>query len=201
MVGALDGINDAGLAVSLSFGGRKETGLGFGAPMIVRYLLEFCHTVHEAAEVMRRIPVHMAYNIMLVDADGDYLTAFTSPDSPTIVRRTPATTNHQDRVQWVRHAEATDTLARERRLYELLADRSLNREAIIGQFLQPPLFQTEYRRGYGTLYTAAYDPVARVAEYVWPNQRWMQRFDSFHELTHSRSVGDLSAGDSLSALP
>jgi predicted choloylglycine hydrolase len=201
MVGALDGINDAGLAVSLSFGGRKETGRGFGAPMIVRYLLEFCHSVHEAAEVMRRIPVHMAYNVLLLDADGDYLTAFTSPDSPTIVRRTPATTNHQDRVQWVRHAEATDTLARERRLYELLADRSLNREAIIGQFLQPPLFQTEYRRGYGTLYTAAYDPVARVAEYVWPNQRWIQRFDSFHELTHSRSVGDLSAGDSLSALP
>ena len=200
MVGALDGVNDTGLAVSLSFGGRKETGRGFGAPMIVRYLLEFCQTVHEAAEIMRRIPVHMAYNILLLDAHGDYLTAFTSPDSPTILRRTPATTNHQDRVQWVRHAEATDTLARERRLYELLADRSLGHDDILASFLQPPLFQTEYKRGYGTLYTAAYDPVARSAEYVWPDQRWTQRFDDFQERSHSRLVAGPSSDDSLTAL-
>ena len=40
--GLLDGINDAGLAVSLAFGGRKVVGSGFGVPLVVRYLLETC---------------------------------------------------------------------------------------------------------------------------------------------------------------
>ena len=38
--GLLDGINDAGLAVSLAFGGRA-TREGFGIPLVVRYLLEW----------------------------------------------------------------------------------------------------------------------------------------------------------------
>lgn len=188
MVGVLDGINDAGLAVSLSFGGRPESGTGFGAPMVVRYVLEFCDSVAEAADILRHIPVNMAYNILLMDASGNYVTAFTSPDGPTILRRIPATTNHQDRVRWARHAEATDTLDRERRLYELLADRRLSPAEIVGQFLSPPLYQTEYRRGYGTLYTAVYHPVARTAEFIWPNQRWTQCFDAYHEIKHILSV-------------
>lgn len=200
MVGALDGINDAGLAISLSFGGRPESGVGFGAPMVVRYLLEFCESVAEAAELLRRIPVNMAYNILLMDATGSYVTAFTSPDGPTILRRIAATTNHQDRIRWVRHAEATDTLDRERRLYELLADRSLDQAAIVSRFLEPPLFQTEYRRGYGTLYTAVYHPVSRVAEYVWPDRGWTQRFDAFEEFKHTRTVAGPTSGDTLSAL-
>jgi predicted choloylglycine hydrolase len=188
LVGALDGVNDAGLAVSLNFGGRPESGIGFGAPMIVRYLLEFCETVKEAADMLRRIPVNMAYNILLMDASENYTTAFTSPDGPTILRRIAATTNHQDRVRWARHAEATETLDRERRLYELLANRSLSPADIVAQFLQPPLYQTEYRRGWGTLYTAVYHPVERVAEFVWPGQCWTQRFDSFHETKHILQV-------------
>ena len=38
--GLLDGMNDAGLAVSLAFGGRPGSGPGFGIPLVVRYLLE-----------------------------------------------------------------------------------------------------------------------------------------------------------------
>jgi predicted choloylglycine hydrolase len=188
MVGALDGINDAGLAVSLNFGGRPEAGIGFGAPMIVRYVLEFCDTVAEAAEVLRRIPVNMAYNILLVDAAGNYVTAYTSPDGPTILRRITATTNHQDRIHWARHAEATDSLDRERRLYALLADRSLPRAEIINQFLTPPLYQTEYRRGWGTLYTSVYQPVERTAEFIWPGQRWHLSFNHFPETKHVFTV-------------
>jgi predicted choloylglycine hydrolase len=184
LVGVLDGINDAGLAVSLSFGGSPDSGVGFGAPMIVRYVLEFCANVEEAAETLRRIPVNMAYNILLLDASGNYSTAFTSPDGPTILRRIAATTNHQDRVRWIRHAEATDTLDRERRLYELLAQRDKSPAETVSQFLSAPLYQTQYRRGWGTLYTAVYHPVERVAEFVWPDQRWTQSFDVFHEVKH-----------------
>ena len=37
--GVLDGINDEGLAVSLSFGGRTTSGKGFGIPLVLRYIL------------------------------------------------------------------------------------------------------------------------------------------------------------------
>jgi len=188
LVGVLDGINNAGLAVSLSFGGRPDSGVGFGAPMILRYLLEFCENVEEAAHTLRRIPVNMAYNILLLDESGNYSTAFTSPGGPTILRRIAATTNHQDRIQWERHAEATDTLDRERRLYELLADRALSPAEIVSQFLTPPLYQTEYRRGWGTLYSAVYHPAERVAEFVWPGHHWTQRFDAYHEAKHILQV-------------
>ena len=51
--GLLDGVNDAGLAVSLTFGGRRDVGDGFGIPIVVRYLLEVCTTSRRRA---RRSP-------------------------------------------------------------------------------------------------------------------------------------------------
>jgi len=199
MTGALDGINEAGLAVSLSFGGRPDAGIGFGAPMVVRYILEFCDDVAEAAETLRRIPVNMAYNILLTDPTGNYATAYTSPNQPTILRRIPATTNHQDRIRWVRHAEATDTLERERRLYELLADRTHPPEFVVDQFLNPPLYQTEYRRGWGTLYTSVYRPQARTAEFIWPACRWNFSFQDFTENHYTLQVPWNELPDDLSA--
>ena len=41
-------MNDDGLAVSLTFGGRRVLGDGFGIPIVLRYLLETCGTVEEA---------------------------------------------------------------------------------------------------------------------------------------------------------
>jgi len=168
LIGVLDGVNEAGLAVSLNFGGMKEVGIGFGAPMVLRYLLEFCCTVAEASRVLRRVPVHMAYNILLLDRAGDYATAYTRPDGPTILHRTPASTNHQDRVSWARHAAATATLERERRLFELLATPGLDEAGFIGAFLHPPLLQTQYHKGDGTLYTSVYRPGSSSVEYRWP---------------------------------
>ena len=54
--GLLDGMNDAGLAVSLTFGGRRALGDGFGIPLVVRYLLETCDDVAEARETLARLP-------------------------------------------------------------------------------------------------------------------------------------------------
>lgn len=171
LVGALDGVNASGLAVSLNFGGSKAVGDGFGAPLVLRYLLEFCSTVAEASRALRRIPIHMAYNILLLDRNGDFATAFTSPGAPTILRRTEASTNHQDRIAWPLHAEATRTLERERRLFEMLSSRALDRTGFIEDFLRPPLYQAGFERGYGTLYTAIYRPTLCHAEYRWPQQR------------------------------
>ena len=47
-------MNDAGLAVSLTFGGRPQVGDGFGIPLVIRYVLEVCETIEEAVRVLRR---------------------------------------------------------------------------------------------------------------------------------------------------
>ena len=54
LFGLLDGINQSGLAVSLTFGGRRVVGDGFGVPLILRYILEFCETVKDAVKVFNQ---------------------------------------------------------------------------------------------------------------------------------------------------
>ncbi|MCA9538457.1 MAG: hypothetical protein KC620_06185, partial [Myxococcales bacterium] len=108
--GLLDGINDAGLAVSLAFGGRREVGVGFGIPIVLRYVLETCDTADEAVAVLCRVPIHMAYNITVLDAAGAHATVMVSPDRPPAVVPQAVITNHQQRVEWHRHALATGSV-------------------------------------------------------------------------------------------
>ena len=68
--GLLDGMNDAGLAVSLTFGGRRVLGDGFGIPIVVRYLLETCETVAAGPGGARAAAVRARHNLTVVDARG-----------------------------------------------------------------------------------------------------------------------------------
>ena len=155
--GLLDGINEDGLAVSLTFGGRPVLGDGFGVPLVLRYLLETCSTVAEAAAVLARLPYHLAHSLTLADLSGEVLTAHLSPDRGVAFRPTPAATNHQDVVEWTEHAAVTRTLEREACILALLDDPSTTAEGFVQAFLAPPLRSTTYSRGFGTLYTAAYN--------------------------------------------
>ena len=181
MWGVLDGMNDAGLAVSLSFGGRRVVGEGFGLPLILRYVLEFCTTTAEAVSVLERVPSHMAYNVTMVDADGEFVTVFLGPDRPASVRKDPVATNHQDKVEWQQHARATATELREKFLYARLRENVASPEKLIGAFLHYPLYSTAYKRGFGTLYTAAYRPGEGTVDYLWPRVSWRQSFSDFEE--------------------
>lgn len=78
--GLCDGMNDRGLAVSLTFGGRVVVGDGFGMPLVIRYMLETCGSVREAKEVLARLPYSQAYNLTMTDADSDVVTAYLGPD-------------------------------------------------------------------------------------------------------------------------
>ena len=78
--GLLDGMNDEGLVVSLTFGGRRAVGDGFAIPLVVRYLLETCQTVQQAREKLQRLPIHAAQNLSLLDNTGEHLTAYLAPD-------------------------------------------------------------------------------------------------------------------------
>lgn len=179
--GVLDGINADGLAVSLTFGGRRVVGDGFGVPLILRYVLEFCTSTAEAVEVLGRVPTHMAYNVTVVDRSGQYVTAYLGPDRAPVVRPVAVATNHQDRVEWHQHARATATLERERFLHWRLKHIESSPGKLVHAFLRAPLYSTAYDRGFGTLYTAAYRPTRGEVDYLWANGVWHQSFACFEE--------------------
>ncbi len=191
--GLLDGVNDAGLAVSLAFGGRKVVGPGFGVPLVVRYLLETCSSTEAARLTLRRLPFHLAHTLTIVDADGDVCTAYLSPDRGAVLSAAVVATNHQHRVEWAEHAAATRTVEREQCLADLLVDESTTVDQFVSSFLRPPLHSREYARGIGTLYTVAFHVRDGRAEYRWPGLTWMQSFGGFHAGTTPVAYSEASA--------
>jgi predicted choloylglycine hydrolase len=172
--GLADGVNDAGLAASLTFGGRAETAPGFGVPLIMRYLLEVADDVDGAVEVLRAVPCHMAYNITVADRAGKAATVFLAPGGGGEVTDRRLATNHQPGATTERRP--TRTFERERRLERLLASGA----DVAEDFLRAPLFSCDYHRGFGTVYTAAYRPATGAATLSWregPPQTW--RIDAF----------------------
>jgi predicted choloylglycine hydrolase len=188
--GLLDGMNDAGLAVSLTFGGRRAVGDGFGIPLVIRYVLEVCETVAEAGETLARIPVHAPQNVTLLDRSGHFATAFLGPGREPELRDVPAATNHQRDDDWPEYARAVRTFERERHVLELLEDPAMTRERFVQAFLEPPLYSTAFSSGFGTIYTAAYFPAEGRAEYRWPDFTWSQSFDRFVEGEHTQSFAE-----------
>ncbi len=190
--GLLDGVNDAGLAISLAFGGRPVVGEGFGVPLVVRYLLQVCSTVAEARAVLARLPFHLAHTLTLLDASGAFVTAYLSPDRGVVFRDVGIATNHQEDVEWLEHASATNTLEREY-LIERALDESDGPSSFADAFLRPPLYSAAYGTGMGTLYTAVYEPAAGTATYRWPELSWRQSFDRIETGTRTVTLLETSA--------
>jgi len=181
LFGLVDGMNDKGLALSLTFGGRTIVGDGFGVPLILRYVLEFCSDAKEAAAALKHVPCHMSYNVTAVDRSGDHFTAYLSPDGGAVITDARVATNHQERVEWHRHARATATVERERFLLQRLTLHDEPAERFIAAFAKPPLYSTAYDRGFGTLYTAIYWPAKGEVEYRWPGRIWPHRIGALVE--------------------
>jgi predicted choloylglycine hydrolase len=190
MWGLLDGMNDAGLAISLTFGGRRVLGDGFGIPLVVRYVLETCATSREAQAVLARLPYNLAHNLTIVDGSSDVVTAYLSPDREPIFSRSPAATNHQGFVEWPEQARATRTLEREQHILELLHAPYATVEDFADAFLRAQLYSQAYERGFGTLYTAVYRPLEGRVQYRWPTFTWELSFDAFPEGTHEETLAE-----------
>ncbi|WP_063807569.1 C45 family autoproteolytic acyltransferase/hydolase [Burkholderia cepacia] len=171
--GVLDGINECGLAASLSFGGRQTVGHGFGIPIVLRYLLEFAENVDDAIRMLSRIPVHMSYSVTLLDRHGHWATVYVAPDRPAESVRKQAVSNLQHAVEWPAHANATHAEQRADALM-LAVRQAADYGDVLRALLRPPLFQTSYGRGYGTLYTTIYHPHDASVEMVWPDLVWGQ---------------------------
>ena len=179
--GLVDGVNDAGLAVSLTFGGRRVVGEGFGVPLILRYVLQTCETAEEAGAVLARVPTHMSYNVTVLDRKRNYLTAMMAPDRAAVITRAAVATNHQENVEWISHARFTATVERERYLLQRLRLHRDPEEKFINAFLKPPLYSTAFNAGFGTLYTAVYRPRKRQMELRWPGTTWPLSLSDFTE--------------------
>jgi predicted choloylglycine hydrolase len=175
--GLLDGMNAAGLAISLAFGGDRASADGFAIPLVVRYLLEVCSTVGQAEATLSRLPVAMSYNLTMVDADGTVTTAHLRPRQPVEFRPQPLATNHR----WQRpvdeaHATRYRSVERFDHLARLLANRT-SADGLAEHLLRPPLYSREYNRGFGTLYTAEYRLAERTVIYRWPGVAWPRSFE------------------------
>jgi predicted choloylglycine hydrolase len=175
--GLTDGMNDEGLVVSLSFGGRRGSGPGFAVSLVVRYLLEVATTTEQVREILTRMPVAMAYNLTVVDASRTVLTAFVAPDRRPEFSDSPIATNHRGEVpDSVEHAQQFASVPRRERLAELVATDP-NPTELVSAFLKPPLYSTHYWRAFGTVYTALYRPEAGAMHLFWPGHSWRRAFD------------------------
>lgn len=175
--GLSDGINEAGLSIALAFGGRSETGRGFGITTILRYVLETCDTVEEALATLRRVPSHMAYNLVLADAAGQTAGVEMAPGGGMRVMPLAIGTNHQSGGAAADRPIFTRTFERHA---HLTGQRSAPLE-LRRAFLKAPLLQDRYRDGFGTLFTAEYDPKARTLGLTIDGACWDHDLAAFVE--------------------
>jgi predicted choloylglycine hydrolase len=173
--GLLDGVNDAGLAVALSFGGRFVHGRGMSILLVVRYLLETCASVDEAWRVVAGMPVSTSQNLILVDREQAAVVHL-GPDRKAARVDEGCVTNHQDAPV---PADQEAWGATGRRLAALRAMPDPSADELVAAMLRPPLYQTRYAEGMGTVYTADYRPAQGRVTYAWPAHRHEQSFERF----------------------
>ena len=183
--GLLDGMNESGLAVSLTFGGHPGSGEGFAIPLVIRYILEVASTLEQAREILTRIPVAMSYNVTVIDRSGEAFTAFVAPGQSAEFSDHPAATNHHGATP-----EFPEKAARFRSVERLdyldgMLTEHREAEEVFAEFLEKPLFSTEYDSGFGTLYSVMYRPTEGMAEYRWRDAQWQI---SHNDDAASRSV-------------
>ena len=181
LMGVLDGMNEDGLVASLTFGGRRTVTRGFGVPFLLRYILEFCSDVQQAVEVLKSVPIHMAYNIMLLDKTGAHKMVILTPRHQPKVTDLLASANHQGELHWPDSERFPNSLERERFLNEMLNRPYLSDQEMISSFLQKPLYNTRYKKGAGTIYTSLYRPAEGYMQMLWPAQTITQSFQYFYE--------------------
>jgi len=181
--GVIDGMNEHGLAVSLAYGGRQVHGNGFAITIVLRYILEFCQNTEQAIKVLKHVPIHMPYNVTLVDRQGVSKTVVICPGDEVQVSSLAFATNHQEGSPIEDIDAIADSYTRAQYLSARINDPREEKSSLVNLFLQPPLLRKSSDwQGWGTLYTARYQPLLGVVELHWPGgQMLRQSFDNFIE--------------------
>jgi len=177
--GALDGVNEDGLAVALAFGGRHAVGRGFAVTLLLRYLLEQCADVAQALEAIPAVPVNLSYNIVLVDRSGASALVRVAPDRPAeIVPGAVCAANRQGSTEWPEHATETETELREATMSAALADPAMTIDRLEQVFREPPIHRDPALHTWGTVYTARYDTCDRSVRLLWPDEALAVQMDT-----------------------
>ena len=198
--GLSDGINDTGLCIALAYGGRGTVGRGFGITTIVRYLLETSDSVAEALQRLERVPSHMAYNLVLADAAGNTASVELLPGGGLRRLARPVATNHQSGPEPADRPAFTRTVERRAAVEEIITHNSRPAD-LHKRFMSAPLYQSDYANGFGTLFTADYDPVGRGLVLRWPTETWVQSLSSFHEGSRRITYESRTQADAFPAMP
>ncbi|TLP80164.1 C45 family autoproteolytic acyltransferase/hydolase [Maribacter sp. ACAM166] len=205
LIGIVDGMNDSGLCVSLTFGGRKEVGYGFGIPFILRYVLEFCTNTAEAVNVLKGIPSHMSYNVTIVDKTGASKTVQLAPDKAPLVTNDSFATNHQGEIDWPENAQFNQTIKRYNFIKNYLKSKNISANELAKAFLHSPLYNTKFTEGFGTLYTSVYQPENLLMKVLWPSMALERSFDNFAEenilIQYNSTMQPVIPSNTLGAAP
>lgn len=188
--GLHDGMNDAGLVVTSTFGGSPAQGLGFAVILITRYLLETCSRVGEAVDALCRIPIALSHNVMLLDRTGDFATVYLGPDREPAVTRDRATTNHQETVVWPELAARSNTVRRLAAAQAALDDPAMTLADLTTRFLARPIYSRS--AGSPAVYTAVYRPAEGRVDYLWPGRTVTQGFERFEAGEYVHDYGELT---------
>jgi predicted choloylglycine hydrolase len=149
-------------------GGLLVSALEF--PIVLRYCLETCSSTPEAIQKLLSVPVHMVYNVTLIDAKMDFATVYFTPGMANRVVYHPVGTNHQEEITGPDYATMTRTVERKELLDYAIVNLGESEESMIQRFLHPPLFNTAYAKAFGTLYTAIYSPITKGLTLKWPQK-------------------------------
>ena len=76
----------------------------------------------------------------------------------------------------------TRTIERKALLESALIDDSINTLSLLKKFHEPPLFNTQFAKAFGTLYTAIYSPITKGVTLSWPKSKELhQTIEKFEE--------------------
>ena len=115
------------------------------------------------------------------DRENRFETLAVVPGQEMLKMGTRVSTNHQPGSSWPIYEEKVHTHYRYQYLDEVTGAAQLSSHEFSRRFLQPPLYNTQFGRGFGTLYSAAFYPQSRTCEYLWPEQVWSFDLDKFDE--------------------
>ena len=187
--GCLDGMNEGGLVASMNFGGSPAGGEGFSGILMLRYVLETCRRVDEAATAFSRIPIAQSQNVVLLDRFGDYAVLFLGPGRAPAATQLRVCTNHQEQVVWHEHAARWKTVERLQLVQTALADPAMTLADLTTLFLEPPVYSRNVAST--TAYTAVYRPAEGRVDYIWPGKVRTQYIGRFEACDYTHDYGEL----------
>lgn len=88
IVGRLDGVNEAGLAIGFAGVPTESYEPGIAWPLAIRHVLDTCERVDEASAFLESIPHLRNVNFLVVDVTGDLAVVEAGPDA--VATRRPA---------------------------------------------------------------------------------------------------------------